>query len=214
MLFVSRIAVKLAENQRLAEILERRIDAVSDQLHNHRLVRPRQHQTRSRFCQKIIGRFAQPLLVESRSACRHFKSRNYRAEIGVFCRRQNFSRERIRERGDLARGTAKTMVRHRAGERETILDHIKAVHCVFRRAHSPARAKRAHRCEIALAAIEKIAVQRQDHIGAIELGHQAKVVTETQFRGEVLRLDSGADRKRPSADAERSSPAPLATAHA
>src|SRR5207244_9097188 len=45
-----------------------------------------------------------------------------------------------------------------------------------------------HRCEIALAAIEKIAVQRQDHICAIELGYHTKVVAETHLRGETLRL--------------------------
>ena len=179
---------KLAENQRLAQILERRIDGVNDQLHYHRLVRPCQHQTRSRFCHQIVGRFAQPLLVESRAAYRHFKGPNDRTEVGVFCRGQNFSRERIRERRDLACGTAQTMVRQRAGEREMILDDVKAVHRVLRRAHSPAGTECAHRCEITLATIEKIAVQRQDHICAIELGYHTKVATETQFRGKALRL--------------------------
>src|SRR5260370_30225705 len=80
------------------------------------------------------------------------------------------------------------MVRHRAGECETVLDHVKAIHRVLRCAHTPARTKGAHRCEIALSAIEKIAVESQDHIRTLELGHQVKIATKTQFRGKALRL--------------------------
>src|SRR5207237_8584150 len=80
------------------------------------------------------------------------------------------------------------VVRRRAGEREMILDHVTAVHRVLRSAYSPAGTECAHRCEITLATIEKIAVQHQDHICAIELGYHTKVATETQFRGKALRL--------------------------
>ena len=80
------------------------------------------------------------------------------------------------------------MVRHRAGECETVLHDIEPVHVVFRRTHPPPRGEGAHRCEIALAAIKKIAVERQNHIRTLELGHQAKIATKTQFRGKALRL--------------------------
>src|SRR5260370_28653304 len=80
------------------------------------------------------------------------------------------------------------MVRHRAGECETVLDHVKAVHRVLRRGYTPARTRGAHRCEIPLSAIEKIAVERQDHIRTLELGYQAKTATKTQSRGKALRL--------------------------
>ena len=80
------------------------------------------------------------------------------------------------------------MVRHRAGDCETILDHVKAVHRIFRGAHSPARTECAHRSETSLAAIEKIAVERQDHIRTLEFGHQANVAAKTQFCGKALRL--------------------------
>ena len=77
------------------------------------------------------------------------------------------------------------MVGHSAGEGETILDHVKPVHAVLRRAHAPARSERAHRFEIALAAIEKIAVQRENDIGAIEFRQCPRVRAESGLHGDV-----------------------------
>ena len=62
------------------------------------------------------------------------------------------------------------MIRHRAGERETILDHVEPVHRVLRRADAAARREGADAREIAFAAIQEIAVERENDIGAIEAG--------------------------------------------
>src|SRR5947209_4497211 len=76
-------------------------------------------------------------------------------------------------RGDLGSRPAEPMVRRRAGEREPIFYDIKPVHAVFGRTNATTRGKCAHRREIALAAIEKIAVQCKDDICAIEPGDRA-----------------------------------------
>ncbi len=93
----SRIARKFADNQGRAEVFQRRIDGVNEQLYDGRLVRTGQDQTCSRFCHQIVGRFAQPSVVESRRARRHFKRRNQRTQTRIFCRSQNFSCQRVRK---------------------------------------------------------------------------------------------------------------------
>ena len=92
------------------------------------------------------------------------------------------------ERRNLARGTTEPVVRYCAGERETVFDHIKAIHAVCRRIHPPARSERAHRFEIALPAIEKIAVQSENHICSIEFRDQPCACTKSALRSKALFL--------------------------
>ena len=74
----------------------------------------------------------------------------------------------MRECGNLTGWAAQSMISHRAGEREPMFDYIQPVHAVLGCAYAPARRKRTHRFKVALAAIEKIAVQRKNHVGAIQ----------------------------------------------
>ena len=113
------------------------------------------------------------MLIESGSACWDLQIRDYRTEAGVVGRSLDLSSEGVRKRCNLARGTAKSMIRHRTREREAVLDYVKSIHVVFRRAHSASRSECAHRSEIALAAVEKIAIERKDHIRAIESRQEA-----------------------------------------
>src|SRR5437899_5813335 len=92
------------------------------------------------------------------------------------------------ERGDLARGTTKPVVCHCTRERETVFDNVQPVHAVFRRIHSAPRSKCAHRFEIALSAIEKIAVQSKNDIGAIQFRNQPGAGPESALRKSHLLL--------------------------
>src|SRR5213592_3221425 len=103
-----------------------------------------QHPTCARFSEKIIRRLAEPLLIERRSACRSLYVSDHCTQAGIVCAAENLLRKRMRERGDLARGTTEPMVRHCAGEREVILDHIQPVHTAFRRIHPSPRSECAH----------------------------------------------------------------------
>ena len=135
----------------LPKILERGIDSVNEQLHHDRLMRAGQNQTRTRFRNEIVGGFGQPLIVEAR-AFRSFQRGEDREQTFVFCRGCNFSGERMRNGRNLARRTTQAMIRHRAGERETILHHVEPVHRVFGRSHATSRSESAHRSEIAFTA--------------------------------------------------------------
>src|SRR5207247_7770845 len=90
-----------------------------------------------------------------------------RAQTAILRSRENFRRKRMRECGNLTGWTTKPMIRHCACEGEPVFDHIQPVHAVLRRAHAAARSETAHCFKIALTAIEKIAVQRKNHVGAI-----------------------------------------------
>ncbi len=52
-----RVSSKLPHDQRRADILERGIDGVGQELHHDRLMRPGQDQARAGFRQKIVGNF-------------------------------------------------------------------------------------------------------------------------------------------------------------
>ena len=69
---------------------------------------------------------------------------DHRTQAGIVCAAENLLRKRVRERGDLARGTTEPVVRHCPCEREVILHHIQPVHAVFRRIHSSPRRECAH----------------------------------------------------------------------
>src|SRR4029450_989872 len=174
--------------QCLAKVFERSVDRIGEQMHLAGLIRAPQHQTRAWFCHEIIRGLAEPLLVERGSACRLLLIRYHSPETRVVRRPQNLSAKRVGERRNLARRAAQTMVRHRASEREAVLDYIQPVHVIFRRADPASRCECAGRREIALAAIEKITVKREDHVGAIEFRQHAYVVTENTLNGRTLFL--------------------------
>src|SRR4029453_15235169 len=130
------IARNLADNQCLAKIVEGSLDCISEHMHFARLIRAYEHQTRAGFCHEIIRGLAEPLLIERSSARRQLLIRSHRAETCVVRSRQNFPGKGMRKGSDLAGRAAQTMVGHRAGEREAILDYVKPVHVIFRCADS------------------------------------------------------------------------------
>src|SRR5439155_23836332 len=93
--------------------------------------------------------------------------------------RENFRSERMRECGNLTGWTTQPMIRHRARQGETMFDHIQPVHAVFGSTYAPARSETARCFEIALTAIEKIAVQCKNHVGAISFRQPPRVCAET-----------------------------------
>jgi hypothetical protein len=109
-------------------------------------------------------------------------------QAGIVCAPENLLRKRVRECGDLANGTTEPVVRHCTSEREAILHHIQPVHAVFRRIHSSPRSERAHRFEIALPAIEKVAVQSKNYIRAIQFRNQPRAGSERILRSSRLLL--------------------------
>src|SRR5206468_7594015 len=108
---------------------------------------------------------------------------HHRSKTRIVCSRENFSCQCVRDRGDLASRTTEPMVCHRAREREPTFHNIKPVHAVFGRAHTPPRTKCADRRQITLTAIKKIAIQRKNHVGAIEFGNHARTSAERTLRG-------------------------------
>src|SRR5215831_235853 len=80
------------------------------------------------------------------------------------------------------------MIRHCTRQTETMLDHIQPVHAVLRRANAATRGETARRFEVALTAIEKIAVQRKNHVGAIEFRQYPRVGTESCLHRHVCFL--------------------------
>ena len=80
------------------------------------------------------------------------------------------------------------MVRHCAGDGESVLDHIEPVHVVLRRFHPPPIGERARTGQIRFAAIEKVAVEREDDIRAVESRNQSDIFTERSARRVTLRF--------------------------
>src|SRR5207247_11120694 len=119
----------------LAAMFECSGHSISRQLQRGWLIWACQYQGRAWFCGEIIRGVAHPLVVESGGICRYLQIRNHRTQASVLGRSQDLSGERVREERNLARGTAKPMIRHRTREGEAVLDHVKPVHGVLRRAH-------------------------------------------------------------------------------
>ena len=178
----------LPDYQRLAEIFQRSVDCANEQLHCNWLIWAGQHQACARFCEKIIRRLAKPLLIEGCAASRSLEISDNSIEAGIVCARENFFRKCVRERCNLARRATEPVVRHCTGERETVLDHIEAVHVVCRSFHSSPRSECAHRFEIALSAIEKIAVQSKNYIRTIQFWNEPCASSECALRCSYLLL--------------------------
>jgi hypothetical protein len=111
-----------------------------------------------------------------------------RTQAGIACAAENLLRKRVRERSNLARRTTEPVVRHCTGEREAILDDVQSIHVVFRRIHSSPRSECGHRLEIALAAIEKIAIQSKNDISAIEFRNEPRASPECRLHSDDLLL--------------------------
>ena len=172
----------------MAEVFQRSIDRINEQLHCDWLRWAHEHQASAWFCEQIIRCLANPLLIEGPSAIQTLQIAKDCAQAGVVRSRKNFSRKRVCERGDLARGTTQPMVGHGASERETILDDIEPIHVVYRRIHPAARSERAHGLKIALSGVEKIAVQSKNNISAVESGNQPRASSEYVFHRNRLFL--------------------------
>src|ERR1700682_681058 len=63
------IGWKFADDERAAKIFERNIHRVSEQLHDDRLVRTGQDETRARFRNEIVYHFRLPLMVKISPLC-------------------------------------------------------------------------------------------------------------------------------------------------
>ena len=89
---------KLPDNQCLTNIFQRSVDRVNEQLHCARLIRPREHQARAWFYEKIIRRLAQPFVIEPRLAGGSLQTANECTQSGIVRRSQNLCRKRVRQR--------------------------------------------------------------------------------------------------------------------
>src|SRR4030095_5216722 len=58
----------------------------------------------------------------------------------------------------------------------------------FRDTCATSRSDRSRRCDVAFAAIEKVAVERQDYVGPFNSRNEAQIVAETDLRGKILRF--------------------------
>src|ERR1051326_2518006 len=94
----------------------------------------------------------------------------------------------MRECGNLAGRATQSMVGHRACKGKAMLHYIQPVHAVLGCVYPPARSKTAHRFEVALTAIEKIASQRKNYVGAIQFRQQSRVGAESCLRRHVCFL--------------------------
>ncbi len=130
----------------------------------------------------------QPLFVEFLPALRRLEGGDRRRQTGVLRGGRNLFRERKRERRNLTRGTTQAMIRHRARQSKTILDHVEAIHRVLRRAHPTTRRKGANCRQIAVTAIKEIAVERENNIRAIKPGDEPRIFAKTHMGGEALRF--------------------------
>ena len=184
----ARVPRKFPGQHRRAHILERRVDPVDHHLHHDRLLRACHHQTGAWFREQISRALRQPALIKLHRISRRRKRANDCAQPRVLRCRRDLACQRVSEGRNLAGWAAQAMVRHRACDRETILHHVEAVHRILRRSHPPPRRESARGSDIAFPAIEEIAPERKDHIGAIKLRHQTRVITETDLRAETLRL--------------------------
>src|SRR5262249_31491502 len=125
-----------------------------------------QHEARTRFREKITRGSAEPSLIEAGWASGILQTAKQCTQTGIVRRAQNFLRESMRKRGDLAGGTSEPVIRHRCGQGEAILNNIQAVHVIRSRFHPSTGRERAHRFEIALAPNEKNAVPNKDELHA------------------------------------------------
>src|SRR5713101_8662130 len=91
----SRIALNPADDQGLAEILERSVYCINEQLHRDRLIWTRHHQTRAWLRHQIIRGFTEPLVIELRSVGWNLQIPNHTTKTCVFRPSQNFCRKRV-----------------------------------------------------------------------------------------------------------------------
>ena len=161
---------QIAQKHGCAEIFQRGIDPIDHQLHDDRLMRTGHDQACAGF------RKSNPAQLPQAS-----RSSNLAGLIGAFSVTSTedkpgslvataiLRRERMGDRRDLARGIAETVIGHRAGQSETVLDNIEPIHRVLCFAHSPPRGESADGSEIAFAAIKEIAIERENYVRFVEL---------------------------------------------
>src|SRR5437763_4150268 len=94
----------------------------------------------------------------------------------------------MRNQRNLAGRPTHSVVGHRTSPRVAVLDDIEPVHRVFRRTDATSRSERPRRRDIAFAAIEKVAVERQDYVGPFNSRNESQIVAKTDLRGEILRF--------------------------
>ena len=136
------IPVQLAQQNRAADILQRRINSINQQLHDHRLLRPGQNQARTGSRHQIINRFVHPVFVELRCAGRELQGGEDRSQPRVFRRGRDLHRNGMRNQRNLAGRQTHSVVGHCTGQRVAVLDDIEPVHRIFRRTDATARSER------------------------------------------------------------------------
>ena len=86
-----------------------------------------------------------------------------------------------REVFDLAGAQRQAVIRHRAGDRRRALDDVEAVHRSLRSpVHPPLGGEVAHVAQVTGAAREEVGVQRQDHVGLVEVVACVDILAERQ----------------------------------
>ena len=79
------------------------------------------------------------------------------------------------------------MIGHCAGDGEPVLHNIESVHRVLGRFYAAPLGERARARQVALTAIEKIAVEREHDVGAVESRNQSHIFAEAR-PGRVILL--------------------------
>ena len=131
---------------------------------------------------QIVRTFGKPGIVKLRAGI---------AEVGddttqnaVVCGSSQLFRQLHRKGGNLRRRTTKTVIRHPAGRRETVLDSVKPVHSVDRPTHTPATTEIPYALQ-GLFGAQKIAVERNDDIGVRKCRLDRDIRTEERGDGRV-----------------------------
>ena len=169
---------------------KRGVDSVTEQLHDHRLRRAGQDQT----CARLARSDRSPHSVSQRSSnwippTRSHQCGHDRTELASLRGHRDLARQRMGEGGNLTRRATQPMVRHRAGERVAILDRRRdGSSCPSPRSPGAARRTRATAAMSPSPQSEKIAVERKNHVGAIELRDEPDVLAEADLGRETLRL--------------------------
>ena len=89
---------------------------------------------------------------------------------------------------NLAGRTAQAMIGHCAGDGEPVLNNVESVHRVLGRFYAAPLGERARAREVTFAAIEKIAVEREHDVSAVESRNQSHIFTEACPSRVILRL--------------------------
>src|SRR4029077_14205896 len=94
----------------------------------------------------------------------------------------------MRNQRNLACRQTQPVIGHRPGKSIAVLNDIEPVHRVLRRTDATPKTESTRRRNIAFAAIEEIAVERQNYVSALDSRNETQIVAETDLGGTILRF--------------------------